>query len=73
MTQGKLVRVQPDLYKEINECEGGSFSEKIRNWRMNYVMKEIRETMKMLETNDMLTKSDVREAVEEAMPSGAYR
>jgi len=35
MAKGQLQRIQPDLIKEIEDYPGGSFSEKMRNWKKN--------------------------------------
>lgn len=68
-----LKRVQPDLVEEIEQCEGATFSAKLREWKTQEVQKQVLETFDMIDRNPMLTKEDVREAVEEALPSGVYK
>lgn len=70
MAEGQLKRIQPDIVEEVESCEGGSFSEKLRQWKL----KEIKElTGKIEERNNSLTQKDVQEAVEKALPSNTYR
>jgi len=69
MGESQQVRLQQDIVDEIKQHEGGSFSEKFRNWKQA----EIHERMeKMATCDDLLTKSEVRQAVEEALPSGLF-
>lgn len=72
MAKGIHKRIQPDLVDEIEECEGGSFSEKLRNWKY----KDIEELTDKFEASDnggSLSKSDVVDAVERALPSSAFK
>lgn len=69
MGESQQVRLQQDIVDEIEQYEGGSFSEKFRNWRNT----EIVERMENIGASDSLSREDVKKAVEEALPSGVYR
>jgi len=58
MTKGIQKRVQPDLVAEIEEYQGGSFSEKLLKWKNDV---------------DTLSHSDVKDAVEESLPANVFR
>jgi hypothetical protein len=58
MSKGIQKRIQPDLVAEIEEYQGGSFSEKLLKWKNDV---------------DTLSHSDVKDAVEESLPAGVFR
>jgi len=67
MSKGQLKRIQQDLIKEVEDCDGGNFTEKLRNWRTKYIEEELPKTIESLDRNNSLTRKDVRESVEEAL------
>jgi hypothetical protein len=58
MSKGIQKRIQPDLVAEIEEYQGGSFSEKLLKWKSDV---------------DTLSHSDVKDAVEESLPANVFR
>jgi len=58
MSEGIQKRVQPDLVKEIEAYNGGSFSEKMVKWKNDV---------------DTLTHEDIKQAVRETLPSSLFR
>jgi len=58
MTKGIQKRIQPDLVAEIEEYQGGSFSEKLLKWKNDV---------------DTLSHSDIKDAVEESLSAGVFR
>jgi len=58
MSKGIQKRIQPDLVAEIEEYQGGSFSEKLLKWKNDV---------------DTLSHSDVKDAVEESLPANVFR
>lgn len=67
MGKGIQKRIQPDLVEEIEEHDGGSFSEKMRAWKISEVEQTL-ETVQNLTGSDMpLTVEDMKQGVREAI------
>jgi predicted CopG family antitoxin len=69
MAEGRQVRVQQDVYEEVEEMPGASFSEKLRAWKN----RETQRIIENLEGSDTLSQSDVREACREAIQEARQR
>jgi len=70
MATGTPRRIQPDLLDEIENMPGDSFSEKLRAWKL----KEIKQYFEKNEQNNTaLTEDDIKRAVRNSLPSGAYQ
>lgn len=65
MTESQQVRLQKDIVKEIKQHDGGSFSEKFRNWKQAKIDQRIGD---LASSDDLLTEFDVREILREELP-----
>lgn len=67
MGKGIQKRIQPDLVKEIEEHDGGSFSEKMRAWKLSEVEQTLKTVQNLTGSDMPLTVEDMKQGVREAI------
>jgi len=67
MAEGTQKRIQPDLIEEIKQHEGGSFSEKMRAWRLAEVEATLQSVKNLTGSDKPLTIEDLENALEERL------
>jgi len=69
MTESQQVRLQSDIVKEIKQYDGGSFSEKFRNWKNKEIMQRIDN---LNNSDDTLTKEELQSELR-SLARGDYK